>query len=118
MNPGAADQHNYLAREAETLSRDCRELAMSLNAEFELLRRKINRHASDTPEGLESPALCAFVLPVGSAAPFIKLDAEVHRVRMALRADPKDERLNKELNGLIKAREKLLLDVQRKARGG
>jgi hypothetical protein len=55
---------------------------------------------------------------VGSAAAFIKIDAEVHRVRMALRAAPKDERLKKELNGLIKAREKLLLEIQRKARGG
>jgi hypothetical protein len=55
---------------------------------------------------------------MGIAAAFIKIDAEVLRVRTALRATPKDESLKKELNGLIKAREKLLLEVQRKARGG
>jgi hypothetical protein len=53
---------------------------------------------------------------VGVAASFIKIDAEVLRVRNALRDNPKDEALKKELNSLIKAREKLLLEVQRKAR--
>jgi hypothetical protein len=55
---------------------------------------------------------------VGVAAAFIKIDAEVHRVRVALKAKPKDDQLKKELNGLIKAREKLLLEAQRKARSG
>jgi hypothetical protein len=55
---------------------------------------------------------------VGVAAAFIKIDAEVHRVKTALKAKPRDEALKKELNGLIKAREKLLLEAQRKARSG
>ena len=55
---------------------------------------------------------------MGVAAAFIKIDAEVHRVKTALKAKPWDQTLKKELNGLIKAREKLLLEVQRKARAG
>ena len=54
--------------------------------------------------------------PVGVAAKFIKIDAEVHRVRLALKANPDNKALQKELNGLIKARETLLLEVQRQAR--
>jgi hypothetical protein len=53
---------------------------------------------------------------VGVAAAFIKIDAEVHRVKAALKASPKDQALKKELNGLIKAREKLLVEAQRKAK--
>ena len=53
---------------------------------------------------------------MGVAAAFIKIDAEVHRVRAALKAKPDDKALQKELNGLIKARENLLFEVQRQAR--
>ena len=55
---------------------------------------------------------------MGVAAAFIKIDAEVHRVKVALKANPQSDALKKELNGLIKAREKLLLEVQRQARSG
>ena len=55
---------------------------------------------------------------MGVAAAFIKIDAEVLRVRTALKSKPDNEALKKELNGLIKAREKLLLEAQRKARSG
>jgi hypothetical protein len=55
---------------------------------------------------------------MGVAAAFIKIDAEVLRIRTELKAKPNDAALKKELNALIKAREKLLLEVQRKARSG
>jgi len=55
---------------------------------------------------------------MGVAAAFIKIDAEVHRVKNALKANPQNDALKKELNGLIKAREKLLLEAQRQARSG
>jgi len=53
---------------------------------------------------------------MGVAGEFIKIDAEVHRIRLQLKAKPKDKELQKELNSLIKAREKLLLELDRKSK--
>jgi hypothetical protein len=53
---------------------------------------------------------------MGVAGEFIKIDAEVHRVRLQLKEKPKDKALQKELNSLMKAREKLLLELDRKGR--
>ena len=67
-------------------------------------------------EPLDGPTIMNIMSVMGVAAAFIKIDAEVHRVKNALKSRPRDEALKKELNGLIKARETLLLEVQRKAR--
>jgi hypothetical protein len=65
---------------------------------------------------LDASSGLIIIFAVGIPAAFIKIDAEVLRVKTALKAHPRDESLKKELNDLIKAREKMLLEVQRKAR--
>jgi len=50
---------------------------------------------------------------MGIAAKFISIDAQVQRVRLQLKATPRDQSLHKELNSLIKAREKILLEIDR-----
>lgn len=50
---------------------------------------------------------------MGIAAKFISIDAQVQRVRLLLNATPTDQSLHKELNSLIKAREKILLEIDR-----
>jgi hypothetical protein len=67
---------------------------------------------------MDGSAAMDIIARMGVAAAFIKIDAEVLRVRNALKSKPNNASLKKELNGLIKAREKLLLEVQRKARSG
>lgn len=56
--------------------------------------------------------------PVGIAGAFIKIDAAVVRVRLQLKEKPENKVLQKQLNSLIKAREKLLLELDRKSKTG